>query len=144
MAAVHLSYEFLVLGSCWPEKCAELTLQLLTLVRAVRAWKPERLEQIVDILVPQTEDEIAEVNQLVPQERMQQHTVTCSCDPCRVCRELHSTRRLLLKLCKVLQVHTSTTRPSLRGAVFGTFTLRQSRCLRHELVWNRPSDPELM
>ena len=60
MAAVHLSYEFLVLGSCWPEKCAQLTLQLLTLVRAVRAWKPERLEQIVDILVPQTEDEIAE------------------------------------------------------------------------------------
>ena len=48
-------------------------LQLLNLVYAVRTWKPGRLEQIVDIPAPQTEEEIAEVSQLVPQERVQQH-----------------------------------------------------------------------
>ena len=34
------------------------------------------MKQIVDIPVPQTEEEIAEVIQLVPQERIQQHTST--------------------------------------------------------------------
>ena len=37
-------------------------LQLLDLVYAVCTWKPERLEQIVDIPVPQIEEEIAEVD----------------------------------------------------------------------------------
>ena len=48
-------------------------LQLLNLENAVCTWKPERLEQIDDIPVPQTEEEIVEVNQLVPQERIKQH-----------------------------------------------------------------------
>ena len=70
MATVHLFHEFLVLGSCRLEKCAQLTFQLLNLVRAVCAWKPGRLEQIVDIPVPQTVDQIVEKNQLVLQERI--------------------------------------------------------------------------
>ena len=37
-------------------------LQLLDLVYAVCTWKRERLEQIVDIPVPQIEEEIAEVD----------------------------------------------------------------------------------
>ena len=56
------------------------------LVYAVCTWKPGRLEQIVDVPVPQIEEEIAE------------------------------------------QV------PSVCEKVFGTFTLRKSRCFRHELV----------
>ena len=32
MTTVHFFLEVLVLGSCWPEKCAQLTLQLLNLV----------------------------------------------------------------------------------------------------------------
>ena len=35
------------------------------LVYAVCAWKPERLEQIVDIPVPQIEEEIAEVDRFL-------------------------------------------------------------------------------
>ena len=75
MATVHLFFEFLVLGSCWSvtcaqftlqslNSCAQFTLQSLNLVRAVCAWKLERLDQIVDIPVPQSEEEIAEVKQL--------------------------------------------------------------------------------
>ena len=45
MAPVHLFFEFLVLGSCWQEKCAQLTLQLLNVVehaprRPAAAWPP--------------------------------------------------------------------------------------------------------
>ena len=40
-------------------------LQLLDLVHAVCTWKPERLEQIVDIPVPQIEEEIAEVDRFL-------------------------------------------------------------------------------
>ena len=40
-------------------------LRLLDLVYAVCIWKPERLEQFVDILVPQTEEEIAEVDRFL-------------------------------------------------------------------------------
>ena len=98
-------------GSCVAEKHAQSMLQLLNLVYAVRTWKPGRLEQIVDSPVPQTEEEIAEVSQLVPQERVQQLT--------------------------------STSRPSLCGTAFGNFTLRKSRCFRHELVRDMPFDPEL-
>ena len=63
-------------GCCVAEKHAQSMLQLLHLVYAVRTWKPGRLEQIVDSPVPQTEEEIAEVSQLVPQERVQQLTST--------------------------------------------------------------------
>ena len=96
-----------------PEKCAQLTLQLLNLVRAICASKPGQMEQIVDIPVPQIVEDIVEVIHLVPQERIQQYTVIFSCDLCRIFRELHSTRRRLVKHCKVLQVlsqdYTSTT-----------------------------------
>ena len=37
-------------------------LQLLDWVYAVCTWKPERLEQIVDISLPHIEEEIAEVD----------------------------------------------------------------------------------
>ena len=39
--------------------------QLLDLVYAVCTWKPERLEQIIDIPVPQIEEEIAEVDRFL-------------------------------------------------------------------------------
>ena len=70
-------------------------LQLLNLVYAVCIWESERLNQIVDVPVPQIEEECeeakqlehqereeakqsvpqerVEANQLVPQERTQQH-----------------------------------------------------------------------
>ena len=59
-------------------------LQLLNLVYAVCTWKSGRLNQIVDVPVPQIEkerveanqlvhQERVEANQLVPQERTQQH-----------------------------------------------------------------------
>ena len=47
------------------EKHAQTILQLLDLVHAVCTWKPERLEQIVDIPVPQIEEEIAEVDRFL-------------------------------------------------------------------------------
>ena len=40
-------------------------LRLLDLVYAACTWKPERLEQIVDIPVPQIEEEIAEVDRFL-------------------------------------------------------------------------------
>ena len=40
-------------------------LHLLDLVYAVCTWKPERLEQIVDIPVPQIEEEIAKVDRFL-------------------------------------------------------------------------------
>ena len=40
-------------------------LQLLDLVYAVCTWGPERLEQIVDIPVPQIEEEIAKVDRFL-------------------------------------------------------------------------------
>ena len=39
------------------------------LVYAVCTWKPERLEQIVDIPVPQIEEEIAEVDRFLHCEK---------------------------------------------------------------------------
>ena len=48
----------------------------MNLVFAACTWQSRRMEQIVDIPVPQTEEEIEEVNQLAPQERIQQHTST--------------------------------------------------------------------
>ena len=84
------------------EKRAQSMLQLLSLVCAVCTWKPGRLEQVVDIPIPQTDEKTTEMNQLVPQERIQQHTATFSCDPCRTCRELQSIRRHLVVHCRVL------------------------------------------
>ena len=46
-------------------------LRLLDLVFAPRTWKPERLEQIVNIPVPQIEEEIAEVSKSL--DRVQQY-----------------------------------------------------------------------
>ena len=48
-------------------------LQLLNLVYAPCIWKSGRLNQIVDIPVPQIEKERVKAHQLVPQERTQQH-----------------------------------------------------------------------
>ena len=83
------------------EKRAQSMLQLLSLVCAVCTWKPGRLEQVLDIPVPQTDEKTTEMNQLVPQERVPQHTATFSCDLCRTCRELQSIRRHLVH-CRVL------------------------------------------
>ena len=63
-------------------------LQLLDLVCVVCVGKPGRPEQIVDIPVPQIEEEITEVDKI----------------------------------------------PSLCETASGTFTLRKSRCFRHELA----------
>ena len=62
-----------MVGNCVAEKHTQSMLQLLNLVCAVCTWKSGRLEQIVDIPVPQIEEELVEANQLVPQERTQQH-----------------------------------------------------------------------
>ena len=69
-------------GSCVMQKHTQSILQ--NLVYAVCTWKSGRLNQIVNIPVPQIENERVEanqlvhherveVNQLVPQERTQQH-----------------------------------------------------------------------
>ena len=84
------------------EKRAQSMLQLLSLVCAVCRWKLGLLEQIVDIPVPQTDEKTTEMNQLVPQERIQEHTATFSCDLCRACRELQSIGKHLVMHCRVL------------------------------------------
>ena len=63
----------LMVGNCVAEKHTQSMQQLLNLVCAVCTWKSGRLEQIVDIPVPQIEEELVEANQLEPQERTQQH-----------------------------------------------------------------------
>ena len=62
-----------IVGSRVVQKHTQSMLQLLNLVNAVCTWKSGRLNQISDILVPQIEKERVEANQLVPQERTQQH-----------------------------------------------------------------------
>ena len=47
------------------EKHIQTMVRLLDLVYAVCTWGPERLEQIVDIPVPQIEEEIAEVDRFL-------------------------------------------------------------------------------
>ena len=62
-----------IVGSRVVQKHTQSMLQLLNLVYAVCTWKSGRLNQIVDIPVPQIEKERVKANQLVPQERTQQH-----------------------------------------------------------------------
>ena len=62
-----------MVGSCVVQKHTESMLQLLNLVCAVCTWKSGRLNQIADVPVQQIEEERVEANQLVPQERTQQH-----------------------------------------------------------------------
>ena len=62
-----------MVGGCVVQKHTQSMLQLLNLVCAVCTWKSGRRNQIVDVLVPQIEEERVEANQLVPQERTQQH-----------------------------------------------------------------------
>ena len=62
-----------MVGNCVAEKHTHSMLQLRNLACAACAWKSGRLEQIVDIPVPQIEEELVEANQLVPEERNQQH-----------------------------------------------------------------------
>ena len=62
----------LMVGNCVTEKQTQSMRQLLNLVCAVCTWKSGRLDQIVDVPVPQIDQE-HEANQWVPQERTQQH-----------------------------------------------------------------------
>ena len=62
-----------MIGICVIQKHTQSMLQLLNLVHAICTWKSGRLNQIVDNPVPQIEKERVEANQLVPQERIQQH-----------------------------------------------------------------------
>ena len=62
-----------MVGNCVAEKHAQSMLQLRNMICAVSTWKSGRLEQIVDIPVPQIEKNFVESNQFVPQERTQQH-----------------------------------------------------------------------
>ena len=57
-------------GSYVIQKHTQSMLQVLNLVYAVFTWKSGRLNQIVNVPVPQVENERAEVNQLVHQERV--------------------------------------------------------------------------
>ena len=60
-----------MIGSCVVQKHTQSMLQLLNLVYAVCTWKSGRLNQIVDVPVPQIEKERVEANQLVHQERVE-------------------------------------------------------------------------
>ena len=62
-----------MVGSCVVQKHTHSLLQLLNLVYTVYTWKSGRLNQIVDVPVPQIEGERVEADQLVHQEPTQQH-----------------------------------------------------------------------
>ena len=64
-----------MVGSCVAEKQTQSMLQMLNLVCAVYTWKSGRRNQIVDIPVPQIEEERVEENQLVHQERVEANQV---------------------------------------------------------------------
>ena len=68
-----------MVANCVAEKHTQSMLQLRNMVCAVCTWKSGRLEQIVDIPVPQIEEEFVEPNQFLPQERTQQHINEPNC-----------------------------------------------------------------
>ena len=60
-----------MVGSCVLQKHAQSILQLLNLENAVCTWKSRRLNQIVDVSFPQSEEERVKANQLVHPERVE-------------------------------------------------------------------------